>query len=90
MIPTIIVALLAGSSAVFAAPSVAVSFTGEKTVIDVDNFKIVAKLTNRGDETLTLLNDPRALITPHWKTKTFHITNANGVVPEFKGVAVSG
>ena len=55
MISTTIVALLA-SSAVFAAPCV---FAGEKTVIDVDNFKIVAKVTNRGDETL-LLNDPRA------------------------------
>jgi hypothetical protein len=90
MISAAVLALLAGCSTVFAVPSVSVSFTGEKTVTDVDNFKVVVKVTNSGDETLTLLDDPRTLLTPDWNTETFHITNSEGVVPEFKGVAVSG
>lgn len=88
MISSVVVALLAGSSAVFAAPSVSVSFAGEKVVTDVDNFKVVAKVSNTGSETLTLLNDPNSLLTPHWSTKTFSIASAEGAVPEFKGVAV--
>lgn len=88
MISSVVVALLAGTSAVFAAPSVSVSFAGEKVVTDVDNFKVVAKVSNTGSETLTLLNDPNSLLTPHWSTKTFSIASAEGAVPEFKGVAV--
>jgi peptidyl-Lys metalloendopeptidase len=90
MISAAVVALLAGCPAVFATPSVSVSFAGENTVTDVDNFKVVAKVTNSGDETLTLLDDPRTLLAPDWNTETFHITNSEGVVPEFKGVVVSG
>lgn len=90
MIVAAVVALLAGSSGAFAAPSVSVSFDGQKTVTDVDNFNFVAKVTNSGDEALALLNDPNTLLTPKWNTKSFHISSAEGVVPEFKGVTVSG
>lgn len=90
VILTAILAFLATSSAVFAAPRVSVSFSGEKIVTNVNNFQVLAKVTNTGDETLTLLNDPHTLLTPHWRTKSFHITSAEGAVPRFKGVKVSG
>lgn len=89
MISAVIVALLAGSSAVFATLNVSVSCAGDKVVTNVDNFNVAVRVTNRGNETLTLLNDPASVITPNWTTKTFHITNGDGVIPEFKGVAVS-
>lgn len=88
MFSSIVLALLAGSSVVLATPSVSVSFEGDKVVTDVNNFKVVTKVSNTGDETLTLLNDPNSLLTPNWYTKTFSITSAEGVSPEFKGVAV--
>lgn len=89
MLSSAVLAFLAGSTAVLASSGVSVTFAGEKVVNDVDNFKVVAKVTNTGDETLTLLNDPKTLLTPNWATKAFHISSAEGVVPEFKGVAVS-
>lgn len=90
MISVAIIALLASSSAVFAGPAVSISLAGKNSVTNVDNFKVVAKVTNSGDETLTLLNDPATLLTPNWNTNTFRIASAKGVIPEFKGVAVSG
>ncbi|KAF8322710.1 peptidyl-Lys metalloendopeptidase [Clavulina sp. PMI_390] len=88
MLSAALLAAIAGSSAVLATPSVSVSFSGESLVNGVDNFKVVAQVANTGDETLTLLNDPSTLLTPQWATKSFHIESAEGVVPEFKGVAV--
>lgn len=89
MFSSAVLALLAGASAVLASSSgISVSLTGKKGIADVDDFKVVAKITNSGTETITLLNDPNTLLTPNWATKTFHLSNAEGVVPEFKGVAV--
>ena len=88
MISAAVIALLAVPSTVFAALTVSVSFGGEKTFTDVDNFHVVAKVTNNGDETLTFLNDPGTLLTPKWKTNIFSVVSADGVVPEFGGVAV--
>ncbi|KAF8317606.1 zincin [Clavulina sp. PMI_390] len=88
MLFTALFVIAAGSSTVLATPKVSVSFSGESHVDGVDNFKVVAKVANTGDETLTLLNDPNTLLTPQWLTKSFHISSAEGVVPEFKGVAV--
>ncbi|KAF8317605.1 deuterolysin M35 metalloprotease [Clavulina sp. PMI_390] len=79
---------LVSSSISLATPRVSVSFSGESHVVDVDNFKIVAHLTNTGDETLTLLNSPNTLLTPEWSTRAFQISNAKGITPEFKGLVV--
>lgn len=66
MLSSVLFALAAGSASVLAFPSVSVAFSGEKSVVDVDNFKVVATVTNTGDETLNLLNDPNSLLTPNW------------------------
>lgn len=82
MLSSVVLALLAGSSVVLATPGLSVTFEGDKVVKDVDNFKVVAKISNTGDEKLTLLNDPNSLLTPKWNTKTFAISSAEGVSAE--------
>jgi hypothetical protein len=39
-------------------------FQGPETVIDVDNFVVVATFTNTGDEALKLYEDPRTALSP--------------------------
>lgn len=89
MLASTVLALLTGSPFVLASSSISVSFAGDEFIHNADDFKIVAKVTNTGDETLTLLNDPNTLLTPNWPTKMFHLSNAQGLIPEFKGVVVS-
>ena len=54
-----LLALAATASVVSAAPGLSLKVTGADAVDGVENFKVVATLTNTGDETLKLLNDPR-------------------------------
>jgi len=57
-------------------------------VSDVDNFVVKTILTNNGDETLTLLNEPESILTPQWKTNVFGIVAADGGAAKFGGVRV--
>lgn len=75
MIAPAILFLFATLSTVLASSIISVSLGGEAIVHSVDDFKVVAKVTNTGDETLTLLNDPNTLLTPNWTTNVFHILN---------------
>jgi peptidyl-Lys metalloendopeptidase len=47
--------------------------------------KVIANLTNTGDETLQVLNDPRSILTSH-PTNSFTISDANGASPSFNGM----
>jgi len=57
-------------------------------VSDVDNFVVKTILTNNGDESLTLLNEPDSILTPQWKTNIFGIVSTNGGAAKFDGVRV--
>lgn len=80
-------ALLLASGA-FASRSVSVSFVNSPaTTVDVDSLVVSTRITNTGDETLRLLEEPRSLLTPNWPTETFEI-RAGGIKTPFKGVRV--
>lgn len=53
----------------------------------VENLKVVATITNTGDETLKILNDPRSLLSKRPANK-FSITDARGARPAFTGIKV--
>ncbi|KAM5544061.1 hypothetical protein V8D89_002247 [Ganoderma adspersum] len=82
-----LLALAASASAVAAAPGLSLKVTGSDAVDGVDNFKVVTTLTNTGDETLKLLNDPRGALHT-LPANTFAITTDDGASPSFSGVKV--
>ena len=60
---------------------------GPDAVDSVEHLKIVATVTNTGDETLKVLNDPRGPLNKS-PTDTFVITDAKGSQPSFTGIKV--
>ena len=58
---------------------------GSQAVDSVEDLKIVATITNTGDETLKVLNDPRGPLN-NLPTDTFVITDAKGSQPLFTGI----
>ena len=82
-----LIALAATVTAVSAAPGLSLKVTGPATVDGVENLKVVTTLTNTGDETLKLLNDPNGVLDT-LPTETFTITNDSGASPDFIGVRV--
>ena len=82
-----LLALAATASAVAAAPGLSLKVTGADAVDGVENFKVTATLTNTGDETLKLLNDPRSALHT-LPADTFAITTDDGARPGFAGVRV--
>ena len=58
---------------------------GADTVNGVENLKVVATLTNTGDEALKILNDPLSPLST-LPAETFSITNEKGQSPEFVGI----
>ena len=58
---------------------------GSPAVDSVEHLKIVATITNTGDETLKVLNDPRGPLNK-LPTDTFVITDAKGAQPSFTGI----
>jgi len=59
--------------------------SGPKAVDSVEHLKIVATVTNTGDETLKVLNDPRGPLNK-LPTDTFVITDTTGAQPSFTGI----
>ncbi|KAL4246974.1 secreted metalloproteinase M35 [Abortiporus biennis] len=81
-----LVALVASAVVVSAAPGLSLTVSGPEAVDGVDQLKVVATITNTGDESLKLLNDP---LTPLNKlpTDTFAIAHEDtGTSPSFSGV----
>ncbi|CAE6441345.1 unnamed protein product [Rhizoctonia solani] len=68
-----------------AAPGLSLNVS-PNSATDVDNLSLTTTLTNTGSETLTLLNDPRTVLSSA-RTETFTLTNGSGS-PDFIGIRV--
>ena len=78
---------LTGMFQVFFCVCILISASGPEAVDSVEHLKIVATVTNTGDETLKVLNDPRRPLNK-LPTDTFVITDATGAQPSFTGIKV--
>nr|P81054.2 RecName: Full=Peptidyl-Lys metalloendopeptidase; Short=MEP; AltName: Full=GfMEP; Flags: Precursor [Grifola frondosa]BAB82381.1 peptidyl-Lys metalloendopeptidase [Grifola frondosa] len=87
MFSSVMVALVSLAVAVSANPGLSLKVSGPEAVDGVNNLKVVTTITNTGDETLKLLNDPRGALHT-MPTDTFAITNESGETPSFIGVKV--
>ncbi|KIM40998.1 hypothetical protein M413DRAFT_411996 [Hebeloma cylindrosporum] len=65
--------------------SLSVTLTGPEAVNSVKHLRIIATVTNTGDETLKVLNDPRGPLNK-LPTDTFVITDAKNTQPSFTGI----
>ncbi|KAF9015908.1 zincin [Hymenopellis radicata] len=70
-----------------ATKSLSISTYAPASLTDVSALEVVTTITNTGDETVTLLNDPRTVLSS-WATQSFIITGESGVEADFTGVAV--
>ncbi|KAM5544052.1 hypothetical protein V8D89_002238 [Ganoderma adspersum] len=82
-----LLALAVSASAVAAAPSLSLKVTGSDVIDGIEDFKVVAILTNTGDETIKLLNNPRSALHT-LSANAFVITASDGSSPSFTGVSV--
>ena len=83
-----LVALIASVVAVSATPSLTIKTLVPNVLVDeLENLKVITTVTNTGDETLKLLNDPRGALSS-FPEDTFSITDATGSRPSFNGVKV--
>jgi peptidyl-Lys metalloendopeptidase len=83
----IVFILALGSLGVSAERAISVTVTGPDSVTDVENLTIVATVSNTGDQTVKLLNDPQSLLS-NAPTDTFSISDASGTRPAFTGIKV--
>ncbi|KAF9259015.1 zincin [Marasmius fiardii PR-910] len=82
-----LVTLAAFLSAASATKLLSVSVSAPSVSADVSDFEVVTTVTNTGDETLKLLNDPDSVLSK-WATDSFEISNVDGAKPKFTGVLV--
>ena len=83
-----LVALVASAAAVSAAPGLTLKTSTPNVDIDgLENLKVTTIITNTGDETLKLLNDPRGVL-DSFPENSFTITDASGSSPSFNGAKV--
>ncbi|RDB29383.1 Peptidyl-Lys metalloendopeptidase [Hypsizygus marmoreus] len=80
-------AIVISALAVSAAPGLSLKVAGPDAVTGVENLKVVATVTNTGDQTLKILNDPRSPLSK-LPANTFDITDAKGARPAFTGIKV--
>ncbi|THU90099.1 peptidyl-Lys metalloendopeptidase [Dendrothele bispora CBS 962.96] len=78
-------ALFIYALSVAATQELTLKLTGTELADGVDNLKVLAKLTNTGDETLQVLNDPRSVLTST-PTNSFVISDDDGASPSFNGM----
>ena len=81
---SVLIALVASAIAVSAAPALELKLSGANKVDGLHNLKITTTVTNTGDETLKLLNDPRGVLNK-LPTDAFLIEHVTGAVPDFTG-----
>lgn len=79
-------AVLGLAASTSAHKSLSVSVSNPSTA-DVDGLKLTTTISNTGDETLKLVNDPRTPLSS-WATNTFAVSSDDGTVPAFTGVKV--
>ncbi|KAI0375429.1 peptidyl-Lys metalloendopeptidase [Pilatotrama ljubarskyi] len=82
-----LIALIASAVAVSAERGLSLKVSGPEAVDGVDSLKVTTTLTNTGDETLKLLNDPRGALHT-LPANSFSITTDAGESPSFVGVKV--
>lgn len=63
--------------------------SGSEQVTQSGDLRVSAVLTNTGDETLKILNQPDSILSPSWTTQKFHVTNSEGTLAKFRDVRVS-
>ncbi|KAK0503494.1 peptidyl-Lys metalloendopeptidase [Armillaria luteobubalina] len=73
--------------AVSAAPGLSLSLSGADSVVNVENLNVAATLTNTGDTTMKILNDPSSILDSDFPTHSFDISSDSGS-PDFIGVMV--
>ncbi|KAF5336933.1 hypothetical protein D9611_002881 [Ephemerocybe angulata] len=76
---------LATALSVAAAPGLTLRVEGADSVTDIDNFKVSTVLTNTGDETLRILNDPLGPLSK-LPADTFSLVNSEGSFASFEGI----
>jgi len=83
-----LVALVASVVLVSAGPGLTVkTSTPSNKVNGLGSLKVTVTVTNTGDETLKLLNDPRGVLNT-FPENTFSITDPTGSGPSFNGAKV--
>ncbi|KAK7695330.1 hypothetical protein QCA50_002521 [Cerrena zonata] len=83
-----LVALVASAIAVTATPGLTLKVSGPEAVDGVESFKVAATVTNTGDETLKILNNPLSPLS-QMPTETFSIAHEDtGAAPKFSGMKV--
>lgn len=81
-----LLALAASAVAVNAAQSISLKVTGPESVNTVEDLKVTTTITNTGDETVKLLNDPLSPLS-QLPANTFKITGGSkGASPTFTGI----
>ncbi|KAK0503495.1 peptidyl-Lys metalloendopeptidase [Armillaria luteobubalina] len=80
-------ALCLSAVAVSAAPGLSLSLSGADSVVNVENLNVAATLTNTGDTTMKILNDPSSILDSDLPTHSFDISSDSGS-PDFTGVMV--
>ena len=84
---SLFIVLVSGSASVLAAPGLTVTFSGDKQVTNVDNFKVITTIKNTGDDTLNVLNSPNSVLAPDWATNVFNVEGDKSSAL-FNGIAV--
>jgi len=84
-----LIALIASATSVSAARSLTLkTSTPDVNVSGLENLKVTATITNTGDVTLKLLNDPRGVLNT-FPENSFNIANPVGSRPSFHGAKVN-
>ena len=73
-------------SASFAVPMLSLHVSGPEIVEGIEHLKLIATVTNVGNETLKLLKDPRSPLSNSQPTDKFGIVNRAGDMPSFDGI----
>ena len=84
-----LLALVVSAIAVSAAPGLTLKTTTPTVNVDgLQNLKVTTTVTNTGDGTLKLLNDPRGVLNS-FPENSFTVTNPSGSSPSFTGAKVN-
>ncbi|KIY71308.1 peptidyl-Lys metalloendopeptidase [Cylindrobasidium torrendii FP15055 ss-10] len=83
----LLVFLVLAATSALATPDLSLALSGPESVDSVGNLKIAATLTNRGDETVKILNDPKSVLST-LPADSFFIESDSGSEPSFIGAMV--
>lgn len=87
MLSLLALAVLSVLAVASAAPALVVNVSGPSFVDSLDDFQLTTTVTNVGDGTVKILNDPLSSLTT-LPTNLFHIVNQYGTMPRFIGIKV--